>query len=167
MPKNFKHHYWNLLIDQDKSINSYKATNSRILLMIICFRLVRYNKVFNLKITWRNRCTLFLTYEAPLLKQCLYEELFWSPFSHIWTEHRFWSPFSRIWTEYGEIRSISPYSVRMRENGDQNNSSYEHFLSSALQKRIKKGLATFKKEFYLKLVNAFQSYTNDKKGFPS
>ena len=24
--------------------------------------------------------------------------------------------FSRIWTEYGEIRSISPYSVRMREN---------------------------------------------------
>ena len=154
MPKNFKHHYWNLLIDQDKSINSYKATNSRILLMIICFRLVRYNKVFNLKITWRNHCSLFLTYEAPLLKQCLYEELFWSPFSH-------------IWTEYGEIRSISPYSVRMRENGDQDNSSYEHFLSSALQKRIKKGLATFKKEFYLKLVNAFQSYTNDKKGFPS
>ena len=24
--------------------------------------------------------------------------------------------FSRIWTEYGEIRSISPYSVQMREN---------------------------------------------------
>ena len=24
--------------------------------------------------------------------------------------------FSRIWSEYGEIRSISPYSVRMREN---------------------------------------------------
>ena len=24
--------------------------------------------------------------------------------------------FSRIWTEYGEIRSISPYSVRMRQN---------------------------------------------------
>ena len=28
----------------------------------------------------------------------------------------FWSVFSRIPTEYGEIRSISPYSVRMREN---------------------------------------------------
>ena len=26
---------------------------------------------------------------------------------------------SRIRTEYGEIRSISPYSVRMRENADQ------------------------------------------------
>ena len=31
----------------------------------------------------------------------------------------FWSVFSRIRTEYGEIRSISPYSVRMRENTDQ------------------------------------------------
>ena len=28
----------------------------------------------------------------------------------------FWSAFSRIWTEYREIRSISPYSVRMPEN---------------------------------------------------
>ena len=27
-----------------------------------------------------------------------------------------WSVFSRIQTEYGEIRSISPYSVRMRKN---------------------------------------------------
>ena len=40
--------------------------------------------------------------------------------------------FSRIWTEYGEIRSISPYSVRMRENADQNNSEYSHFLRSEL-----------------------------------
>ena len=31
----------------------------------------------------------------------------------------FWSVSSRIWTEYGEIRRISPYSVRMRENTDQ------------------------------------------------
>ena len=31
----------------------------------------------------------------------------------------FWSVFSRIWTEYGEIQSISPYSVRMPENTDQ------------------------------------------------
>ena len=27
--------------------------------------------------------------------------------------------FFRIWTEYGEMRSISPYSVRVRENTDQ------------------------------------------------
>ena len=31
----------------------------------------------------------------------------------------FWSVFSRIRTEYGEIRNISPYSVRMWENTDQ------------------------------------------------
>ena len=42
----------------------------------------------------------------------------------------FWSLFSRIWTEYGEIQSISVYSVQMRENTDQNNSEYGHFLRS-------------------------------------
>ena len=31
----------------------------------------------------------------------------------------FWSLFSRIRTEYGEIRSIIPYTVRVRENMDQ------------------------------------------------
>ena len=33
--------------------------------------------------------------------------------------------------EYGEIFRISPYSVRMRENADQENSEYEHFSRSA------------------------------------
>ena len=40
---------------------------------------------------------------------------------------------TRIWTEYGEILRIlriSPYSVRMWENTDQNNSEYRHFLRS-------------------------------------
>ena len=50
-----------------------------------------------------------------LCKTCPYTELFWSVFF-------------RIWTEYGELRSISPYSVQMRENTDQNNSEYERFL---------------------------------------
>ena len=36
----------------------------------------------------------------------------------------FWSVFSHIRTEYGEIRSISPYSVRMRENMDQKKTRY-------------------------------------------
>ena len=39
-----------------------------------------------------------------------------------------WSVFPRIRTEYGEIRSISAYSVHMRENTDQNHSEYRHFL---------------------------------------
>ena len=38
------------------------------------------------------------------------------------------SAFSRIRPEYREVLRISPYSVRMRENADQNNSEYEQFL---------------------------------------
>ena len=40
----------------------------------------------------------------------------------------FWPTFSRIWTEYGEIRS--PYSVRIWENADNNNSEYTYFSRS-------------------------------------
>ena len=50
-------------------------------------------------------------------KKCPYFELFWSVFS-------------RIRTDYGEILRISPYSVRMLENTDQNNFEYGHFLLS-------------------------------------
>ena len=42
----------------------------------------------------------------------------------------FWSVFSRVRTEYGEIRSIPPYSFRMRENTDQKNSVFGHFSRS-------------------------------------
>ena len=42
----------------------------------------------------------------------------------------FWSSFSRIRMEYGEILPISPYSVRMRENMDQNYCEYGHFSRS-------------------------------------
>ena len=45
----------------------------------------------------------------------------------------FWSVFSRIQTEYGVIRSITPYSARMRENTEQNNFEYGHFLYSVIQ----------------------------------
>ena len=46
----------------------------------------------------------------------------------------FWFVFSHIRTEYGEIRSISPYSVEMRENTDQKKTVFGHFSSS---KRLK------------------------------
>ena len=52
-----------------------------------------------------------------LRRKCPYSELFWSVLSRIWTEQR-------------EMRSISIYSVRMRENADQNNSEYGHFSRS-------------------------------------
>ena len=41
-----------------------------------------------------------------------------------------WSLFPRIWTEYREIRSVSSYSVRMRENMDENYSEYRLFSRS-------------------------------------
>ena len=50
-----------------------------------------------------------------------------NPYPH---SELFWSAFSRIRTEYEEIRSIPPYSVRVREKTDQNNSEYRHFLRS-------------------------------------
>ena len=55
--------------------------------------------------------------KLSLLEKCPYLEIFWSVFS-------------RIQTGNGDIRSISPYSVRMRENVDQKNSEYEHFSRS-------------------------------------
>ena len=59
-----------------------------------------------------------VSYMFALRENCLYSELFWSAFSCIRTEYR-------------DIRSISPYSAQMRENADQNNSGYRHFLRSA------------------------------------
>ena len=50
-------------------------------------------------------------------KKCTYSELFWFVFP-------------LIWTEYEEIRIISPYSVRIWENVDQNNYEYGHFSRS-------------------------------------
>ena len=45
-------------------------------------------------------------------------------------------PIFRIWTEYRGILCISPYSVRMRENVDQNNSECVHFLRSVYDDSI-------------------------------
>ena len=59
-------------------------------------------------------CFAFYVFYSTLRKKCPYSELLCSVFS-------------RIRTEYGEIQSISPYSVQMREKADQNNSEYEHF----------------------------------------
>ena len=47
----------------------------------------------------------------------------------------FWSIFSRIRSEYGEILCISPCSVRMRRNADQNNSEYGYFLRGVKDKQ--------------------------------
>ena len=48
----------------------------------------------------------------------------------------FWSLFSRIQTEYGDIRSISRYSVWMRENTDHKNSKFAHLSHSYMVSSI-------------------------------
>ena len=81
------------------------------------------------RFSYRKNCSIFhktfhavkeLLYVLSLCKKCLHWELFRSAFS-------------RIWSEYGEIATIFPYSVRMRENADQNNSKYGHFLRSGFR----------------------------------
>ena len=61
-------------------------------------------------------CRFIQIYQHSLPEKCLYLELLWSVFS-------------RIWTEYEETRSISRYSVQIRENADHNNSEYRHFYA--------------------------------------
>ena len=49
----------------------------------------------------------------------------------------FCSVYSSIRTEYREIRSVSPYSVQMRENMDQKNSEY-FFRSVSVKEKLNK-----------------------------
>ena len=58
--------------------------------------------------------------KTALRKKCPYSELFCPAFSP-------------IWAEYGESAlRISPYSVKMRENAEQNNSEYGQILRSVV-----------------------------------
>ena len=63
-----------------------------------------------------------------LREKCPYLELFRSAFSRIWT-------------------SISPYTIRMPENAEQNNSEYGHFLPSLTVSFLRTNLLKFQKNF--------------------
>ena len=73
----------------------------------------------------------------------------------------FWSVFSRTRTEYGEIRSISQYSVPIRENTDQkklrirNISTQWNFVdfSENLHFKLEFELDIFSDIFYLEYYN--------------
>ena len=56
-----------------------------------------------------------------MIEKCPYLEFFWSVCPRIRTEHR-------------ETLRISPYLVRMRENTEQKNSEYEHFMQCKTRK---------------------------------
>ena len=70
----------------------------------------------------------------------------------------FWSVFSRIRTEYRKIQSISPYSVWMREDTDQNNSKYRHFSRSEIYRTTPMPKCDFNKvakQFYWNHTSAW------------
>ena len=77
---------------------------------VINYRITSYFRIFIV----RTLVLYVFLIRYTLRKKCPYLELFWSTFS-------------RIRTEYREILRISPYSVRMWENVDQNYSEYELF----------------------------------------
>ena len=85
---------------------------------MLCFLLLKSYQLYpasHLNVVFHKSFLVILCQWRSLNKKCPYSELFWSVFS-------------LVRTEYGEILCISLYSVRMRENTDQNNSKYGHFL---------------------------------------
>ena len=82
-------------------------------------------------------CYLYYLY-GPLREKCRYSEFFWSVFC-------------RIRTEYGEMRSISLYLIQMRENRNQNNSRYGHFLRG-----VRKHLYKLIRAFLLFYINYWE-----------
>ena len=87
-----------------------------------------YHCIFIYIVVWLHLVLQYFSNDRSpsLRKMCLFSKLFWSVCS-------------RIWTEYGES-CITLYSVRMRENTDQNNSQFEHFSRSACVAILKKEL---------------------------
>ena len=71
----------------------------------------------------------------------------------------FWSVFSRIRTEYGENRSISPYSGRIRENSHQKTPYLDTFHAvnkvhhQPFLNKLPNNLKLLKEQFYLSKLN--------------
>ena len=85
----------------------------------------------------------FNSYMA-LREKCPYSELFWSAFSLI-----------RI--EYREIPILSPYSFRMRQNTDLNNSEYGHLLRSVEHSPMITFCETYKLRNLIKHTTCFKN----------
>ena len=91
--------------------------------------------------------SFLIRFETITAQKCPYSELFWPAFCC-------------IRTEYGEIRSICLYSVRMRENPDQNDSKYRNFFRSVLHSKVHSGPhQTSMIKSFAKIVNIFQPLT--------
>ena len=98
-----------------------------------------YRKISDIK--WANY-SFFIDTELTFLKSLVLEHTSYCLLSKKTLREKcpylelFWSVFCRIRTEYGEMFHISPYSVRTRENTDQNNSEYGHFCAVREMEKI-------------------------------
>ena len=106
-------------------------------------RLIHLSLTFGSEIHKRNFAAFFKKWTlcylyGPLREKCPYSEFVWSVIS-------------RIRTEYGKMRSISPYLVQMRENRNQNNSRYGHFL-----RNVRKHLCKLIRAFLLFYINYWE-----------
>ena len=113
MKKSHFENHCDKLKNNQSSMFSVKLYASNLLRRDLPEIFCRDYKIFESKFSFPNFDFHWILWLAPRQK-CQYSELFWSVFA-----------FTR--TEYGEILRISPYSVRMRKNADQNNSEYGHF----------------------------------------
>ena len=108
---------------------TYSRTSPKICWSILnAFRVINKYPVFPrffMKINFLQKISIFSRQCTTMREKCPYSEIFWSAFS-------------RIRTVYGEILRISSYSFRTRENTDQKNSEYRHFLRSAIKINISK-----------------------------
>ena len=108
---------------------SQKNTCAKFSFLIFFFKKETFEQVLSPKF-WESFKNTFLKENLRRLLLHLQKRLWWTRFSRCPYLELFGSAFARIRTEYGKKLRISPYSVRMRENTDQNNSEYGHFSRS-------------------------------------
>ena len=104
---------WLRHVINKRYISSITDKKSKYVLLLLLFLLCKQQLLVNsAKFSCQKYQIAHTSIELTLRKRCPYSEIFWSAFSP------------------REIRSISPYSVRKRENADQDKSEYVHFLHS-------------------------------------
>ena len=126
------------------------------------FALVYFNFLFiiSFKIYLRNTLSVIASHEKRLLLIHRQKEL-WMSFCEDITAEKvsvFWFFLVRIFSDLDWIRresSISPDSVQIRANMDQNNSGYGHFSRSTILQHFCENSYFFSKILHLKWLTGF------------
>ena len=118
--------FWSIYLFQIHFISMLNAKNLPIYSQLLAEKMwVMILQLHDFALFLHSRIRNEWTCQEFAVKRCLWGKISLcnkSPYLEL-----FWSAFSRIWTD---ILRISPYSVRMRENADQNSSKYGQFSRS-------------------------------------